>query len=205
MPPTRATFPPTITASQWDTAWQACFSAALKSHGRAHASDGTLVPPLTNGEAVQLVMAWHRHEGDDHFPLWGQFGAAAYGWTADNGQMDISASQRDRLYPLQLSKELWLALQQVAYRLQRDTATAAADQVRLDLTATFDDVTVQGAIANELRADGADVTFRKEGRMAPTAKPKPKKPTTPAWVTLAWLYFGYRVLKNLTGGTRYQG
>lgn len=200
-PPTRSAFRGPITASTWDTAWGACFKSALDAHGRANARDGTLVPPLTNGEAVQLVIAW-RHAAPADFPLWGQLAAIAYGWTADNGVMDLTAKQRDAMYPTQISEELWLSLQKVAFALD----AARAYPARLTFDETFDNAQVQGAIAAELKTDGAaQVTFRlSKGAVVPP-KPDPKQPPMPLWMRLALVYAGYRVLKNLTGGPRYAG
>lgn len=197
-PPTRRTFPPLITASSWDGVWAACFDSALRSHGKAHASDGTLVPPLTNAEAVQLIFAWR---GAGEVPLWGQYAAVAYGWTPDNGMLDVSKKQASKDYPVQIGGELWLSLQSLALGLDGKKVPSP----RLDFSATFDDSTTQAAVAADLKADGADVKFAQGGSVAPITKPKPKPKPTPLWLTAAWVYFGYRVLKNLTGGDRYTG
>ena len=186
---TRATFPPLITASTWETAWASCHEAAAKANGSA-----TGTPSLTNGDAIQLVMGWPK------FPLWAQYAAVAYGWSPKVGIMDITQAQQAKSYPSQIGKELWQALRSLASDLDAHPGASP----RLDLARTFDDVAVQGEVAAQLKQDGAAVTFRiNGGQVAP--KVKPKKPSTPAWVTLAWVYFGYRVLKNLTGGSKYTG
>ena len=203
MPPQmRRTFPPVITASSWDTVWAACFKSALDAHGRATAS-GTLVPPLTNGEAVMLIMAWRREvPSADTFRLWGQLAAMAYGWRADNGTMTITPKQRDAMYPSQIGKELWLALQAVAL----DLDDGGVPNPRLAFDRGFDDVAVQGAIAAELKEDGAgQVVFRMAQGVTVAPPPKPKTQPRPLWVNLAMVYVAYRVLKRVTGGPNYAG
>lgn len=192
-----------MTASTYATLWGACFKAALDAHGRATARDGTLVPPLTNDEAVRLIFAWRSAAiGAGGFPLWGQFAAAAYGWSADNGQMDLTPKQRDAMYPVQVGEELWLALQSVALRLDGD----ATGSQRLSFDRGFDDVAVQGDVASQLKEDGAGtVTFRLSKGASVPPKPNPKKQATPTWLVLALIYAGYRVIKNVTGGPRYAG
>jgi len=203
----KRTFPPLITASTWNTAWGSCFSAVLAAHGKAHTKDGTLVPPLTNGEAVQLVFAWRTVGMNRGLALWGQYAATAYGWSHDNEILDLTERQRDARYPIQIAGELWLALQKVALTADNekyDGGTTGGGRARLEFDHTFDDSTVQGAVAAELKADGSDVTFRmKGGIVAP--KPKPKKQPTPLWMVLVGFYVGYRIIKNVTGGPRYAG
>jgi hypothetical protein len=201
VPPNTRAFTRPIAASSWGTIWGTCFKSALDAHGRATAADGTLVPPLTNDEAVRLVMAWHRAAPSD-FPLWGQYAATAYGWRADNSTMDLTPVQRDAMYPTQISKELWLTLQSVS----ADLDAASSGVVRLEFDRGFDDTAVQGQVAAELKADGAgQITYRlsKGGSVPP--KPDPKKQSRPLWVSLAMIYVGYRVLKRVTGGPRYAG
>lgn len=207
MPPApkpRPTFPRVMTSSTWDGLWGACFKAVVAEHGKAFAPDGTLVPPLTNGEAVQLIMAWRRASvaviGGPAFQLWGQYAAHAYGWTADNGTMDINDIQRAKPYTQAMALDLWLAIQSLATRLD----AAGVKSPRLSFVDHFEDATVQGAIAADLAADGVLVRLRLNGgTMAPAPKPQPKR--TPAWVQIALIYFGYRVLKNITGGPKYSG
>lgn len=203
MPPqARAAFTRPMSASSFGTLWGACFKSALDAHGRATARDGTLVPPLTNDEAMRLIMAWRR-AGAGYFPLWGQFAATAYGWSADNGQMDLTPTQRDAMYPVQIGKELWLALQSVAATLDDN---ASGPSQRLEFDRGFDDVSVQGDVAAELKADGAGtVTFRLSKGATVPPKPDPKKQTVPGWMKIVIVYFGYRVIKNITGGPRYAG
>lgn len=202
MPPNLRAFTRPITASSWGTLWGTCFQSALTAHGRANAKDGTLVPPLTNDEAVRLVMAWKR-AAMGNFQLWGQFAAMAYGWRADNSVMDLTPAQRDGMYPVQIGKELWLTLQNVAAQLDEDAPGSA----RLDFDRGFDDASVQGLVAAELKEDGAgNVTFRlSKGASVPPAKPDPKKQARPLWVNLAMVYVAYRVLKRVTGGPYYAG
>jgi hypothetical protein len=155
--------------------------------------DGAIVPPLTNGDAVALVMAWHR-VARDVFPLWGQLAATAYGWTADNGMMDVSPRQRDAAYPPQIAFELWITLEKVADTLD-DSTTGPG---RIEFGETFDNVATQGAVASELKNDGAaQVTFRlaKGEVVAPKRAPAP---TTSPLLKLALLYFGYHVIKRIT-------
>lgn len=202
MPPQVRAFTRPMSASTYGTLWAACFKSALDAHGRAVARDGTLVPPLTNDEAVRLIFAWRR-VASGQFPLWGQFAATAYGWSADNGVMDLTPRQRDALYPVQIGKELWLALQSLAD--DRDAVERGQSQ-RLEFDRGFDDVAVQGDVANELQADGAgNVTFRLSKGASVPPKPDPKQPPVPFWAKLALVYFGYRVLKNITGGPKYTG
>lgn len=208
MAPTR-TFPPVISASRWGTAWQSAFSSALSKRGRATNADGTLTPRLTNGEALELLWSWHLTGGRDAFPLYGQYAAVCYGWTPDNGVMDIRPAQRDALMGIEDTAALWLALFDSAGELDAKRPVVRP-VLRLD-HGFFDDAIVQGAVAEELKNDGADsITFRIKGdtTVPPTniTKPKPKPKTkTPLWMQVTLVYIGYRVIKNMTGGPKYAG
>lgn len=207
MAPSR-TFPSVITASRWGTAWQAAFSAALKKRGRTTNADGTLTPRVTNGEALDLIWAFHQ-AGIAAFPLYAQYAAVCYGWSADSDIMDVRPEQRDALMSIEDTAAMWLALFDAAGNLDNEQPPQQP-RLRLDQD-SFDNSIVQGAIASQLQNDGAGpITFRIKGdKVAPvptTQKPKPKpQPKIPLWIQLTLVYVGYRVIKNITGGPRYAG
>lgn len=166
-----STFPPFVTASKWSTAWTAVFQAALKSNGKGHAPDGTMVPRLTNAEAVTLVMGWMEAATLRRFPLWYQFGAVAYGWDPSTDKLDTSTARAAKLYPLEATHELWLATSDLSDVLDVDAPTAP----RLALDGTFGDAVFQGQVRAALREDGAEAAFKIP---LPACKdPKTGKPT----------------------------
>lgn len=200
---TRLTFPPFVTASQWSTAWQTLFTRAKDVNGSTHAADGTLVPKLTNADAVSLSMAWLAAADKQRWPLWYQYAALAYGWSPDRDRLLTSDKQAARPYPVEFANDLWLSTFKLALDLDGDKVPGP----RLDMDGRFDDPVFQGEVRAALTEDGAKAPLLRREPM-PTItkkkKPKPAKRTPFLW-TVAIYYLAYRVIKNVTGGARYAG
>jgi len=192
----RRTFPPVITASDWGSVFGAAFKTAANRRKRGVAPDGwTMVPRLTNGEVIQVIMGWLAADPSVKaaWPLWYQFAAVAYGWNPTTQRMVTTPKQRDALYPSDLMHELWMSQDALAYDLDKRGITSP----RLDLDGSFDDVTMQGAVAAALAEDGGALTWGapKPTRKA-TVKPKATAPKADNGLGLAlvlgaaWLMFG---------------
>jgi hypothetical protein len=152
---------PTATASSWDNLFWSQWNAAKRARGTGNAPDGTLAPRMTNREAVATIVAWRALDamstpGGQAWPLWYQFAAAAYGWDpVKSDRLNKSPAQADKLYPIALTSELWLALQRIAASLEaRDVADP---RVTLESSA-WDDELVQGEVRHALVQDGASVS-----------------------------------------------
>lgn len=141
-----ATFPPVITASRWETAWEAALAAARRRRGGTSAS-----APITNGDAVALVKAWARSSGTGAMPLWYQFAATAYGWDpAKSDRLNTTARQRDALFDAAITSDLWTAARQTARGLD-----AGNEPARLDIDAdTFDSPVFQAGVRSAISGDG---------------------------------------------------
>lgn len=151
----RRTFPPFVTASAWRTAYSATWDAARKARGVEYADDGTIVPALTNGDAIALIRAWSDAATPQRFPLWYQFAAVAYGWSPDRDRLLTSNKQRDELYPTEIGKELWLAM----FRLSGDLDDELAASPKLITDWAFDDAVYVAGLAGELKRDGAQASI----------------------------------------------
>jgi hypothetical protein len=183
MAPDAKLWPLFITASSWGTIWTTTFQAALRKRGRGTAPDGsTMVPRLTNGEVITLVMAWMEAATPTRFPLWYQFAALAYGWTPDNDRIDTSAKRRDALYPTDIGHELWMTTNNLSDTLQAETPA----NPRLDMDGRFDDVVFQGQVRAALMSDGAQAKWVigfagcKDPKTGKPGLPK-KNPKTGKW------------------------
>lgn len=152
----KRTFPPFITASSWATAYDAAWNAVKNARGFEYADDGTIVPMITNGDAVTLVRAWSDAATRSRFPLWYQFAAVAYGWSPQRDQLDATNKQRDRLFPVELSKELWIAMM----RLAGDLDDEAAASPKLITDWQWSDPVWLASLRTELQQDGARATFK---------------------------------------------
>jgi len=192
-------FPSVITGSRWGTVWQSTFSAALKRRGKGTAPDGeTMVPRLTNREAVALVRAWVDAAGVTRFPLWAQFAGQAYGWnpTRDN-RLDASEARRDRLMSVAITHELWVALYKVAGDFDDEDPPTIPQRLVFDAGA-FDDPVYQATVRAGLASDGAVIPQPQPSPVAAkrTRRPAPASSTSilaPVLVLGAlWLVFGKR-------------
>lgn len=146
------------TASQWITVFWSQWNAAKARRGAANSNDGTLAPRVTNAEASALVRAWRAMSAmtDNRFPLWYQFAAIACGWTVARDKLNVSSAYAAKLYPIDATAELWLALQRIANRLD----LLQREDPRIELVAeTRADPVWQGEIRRALREDGATATF----------------------------------------------
>lgn len=151
-PQPRRTFPPLITASKWETAWQACWKQADARRGSSKSASGNTVPRVTNGDMAAVVQAFARLSRAD-FPLWYQFGAAAYGWNPKRPDRFVTTDkQRDARVDVELAKELWLATLAVAKAMDARPLSLGA---RLDMQDAFSDPVFQSEIKAEMVQDGA--------------------------------------------------
>jgi hypothetical protein len=165
-----ATFPPTLTASKWSTAYEALRKRALKSNGVATATGGwrnpqtappgavvvgMTAPGLTNAQAIQLIRAYHS-AARAAFSLWAQYAALAYGWDPPDGDtLDATVRRGGLSYGADACVALWLEL----YRLTRELDAGESD-VRLTLDDGFSDADFVADVRRELQQDGADAYFR---------------------------------------------
>lgn len=154
----KRTFPPLITASKWSTVFDATWNAVRKARGFENADDGTIVPILSNGEAVALVSAWEQAATRARFPLGYQFRAVAYGWDgAKRDTLTISAKQRDALFPSEIGKELWIQLMRLSGDLDDEAVTDP--KLTIDPT-TWDNPISLAGLRSELQQDGAQAAFK---------------------------------------------
>ena len=146
MAPDRSTFPPMITASRWETAWQALVAAANRRNGSS-----STAPRVTNGDAVALVKGWASASGTGAMPLWYHFAATAYGWEPDRAdRLNTSAAQREKLYDARLTPDLWDAMRTTARGLD-----AESEPARIDIdNDTFDSPIFQAGVKRAIQADG---------------------------------------------------
>lgn len=129
-----------------------------KTRGFENADDGTIVPILTNGDAVTLIRAWSDAATRPRFPLGYQFAAVAYGWNgAKRDTLTITARQRDALYPTEIGKELWLAMMRLANDLDDEAVTNP--KLTPDAASWSDPIWLAG-LRTELQQDGAEAAFK---------------------------------------------
>lgn len=148
---------PIVTASLWGTVWESIWSGLQRDRGMQIDREGTTAPKLTNREAIAIVAALRKESQRTTagFPLWYQFAAIAYGWDPDNDRLDISDTQRDRVYPADMAVELFLAVQKLTFELEKESPT----DPRLELdSGAFADNVFQGEVIAALHADGAFTT-----------------------------------------------
>lgn len=169
----RRTLPPLITASTWASVYGHAYERANAAHGMTRAYDGTRAPRLSNEEAVQLIAAW-RAAAPEHFALWYQFAAVAYGWSPDHDELDASIKQAARAYlPADVDVALWGELYRIALKLDAE----GAREPRAHMTMQFDDPVFAAEVAAALKGDGADPVLSgwldeliKVGRKRPNVK-----------------------------------
>lgn len=170
-PNPRPTFPRVVTGGTWSSVWQSLSLTAQKRRGQAFAADGTLAPPLTNGDLAALVQEWRLAAGSAAFPLWSQWAAVAYGWDpAAPGVFITTSKQRDALLDVEAANDFWLA----TYRLALDLDDGKSPP-RFDIDSTaFDDRTWQDQVKADLLSDGASVKWElpvgcrgKDGKVRP--------------------------------------
>jgi len=196
MPPTRSSFPPVVTASDWGTAWQTAFSAAFAKRGKDTAPDGeTMVPRITHGEAVALIRAWQDAAGAQRFPLWSQFAGQAFAWDPSKGdKLNTSIARRDAIMSSAVSHELWIGLYRIASDLDDEPDRKP---VRLAFDAgAFDDPVYQATVRASLALDGGTREIERVNR-AKSANPAKRKRRAPRsslspvlMVGALWLMFG---------------
>lgn len=148
-----------VTASTWGNAFWAQWNQARVARGTAKASDATITPRVTNREAVAIINAWRGENSltSQPFSLWYQFAAIAYGWMVDKDTLAATSPQATRLYPVDATKELWLAVQRIANRLEIERPDVA---VALDVDPdAFMSPTFRGEVGNALRGDGANAEW----------------------------------------------
>jgi hypothetical protein len=198
-PVARTVWPPFITGTEWTTVWQSAFSAARAKRGAGTAPDGsTMVPRITNGEAVALVRAWRDAAGSARFPLAAQFAGQAYGWNPSKGDRLITTSaQRDKLMSTAITHELWFALYKLASDFDDERPPTVA---RVDFDAeAFGDPVYQASVRAGLALDGAKreivrVTRAKPGapQRRPSRAPSSSSSSSSPVLVLGalWLLFG---------------
>lgn len=166
-------------ADTWGEVWNAVWNAAQATTPAGEAPDGTIVPRLTNREAVAVVQAWRAVApmASQDWKLWYQFMAVAYGWTPTNDTLNVSTQQAGELFPLAMSHELWVSLYNVARDLEATPRAAAVKpaSVELDPDAYFD-LLVQGDLRTALIADGAKARVASPTPATTTPAPKQKTP-----------------------------
>lgn len=146
--------PATITADTWEDVWGQVWLRAQKARGTAQDDEGTLVPIMTNREALALVVGIRKLKTEQPFGFWYLFAAVAYGWDpVDHDYLDKSAAQADREYPPETGVALMIHLLRNVADFQM-RADAGDPMVQLDKDA-FDDPIVQGSIVEALKQDGA--------------------------------------------------
>jgi hypothetical protein len=124
---------------------------------------GMTAPRITNGEAVQLITAFHS-AARDAFALWAQYAAVAYGWDPpDNDELDASVGRAARAYAADLTVALWLELRRLTQLLDArmlSGQSANDDGARLDLGGQFSDPAFVASVREHLQSDGADALFK---------------------------------------------
>lgn len=117
-------------------------------------------PMLRNADVVTIIMAvmptTFTNPVHDNFPLWYQFAATAYGWYDVNDKLDLSAKQGERLYPLDLTIDLWRNL--LVWAQWQDEEKRA--QPRLDMDGQFADATFAAQVRVALNEDGAKAEWK---------------------------------------------
>ncbi len=170
------TFPAFVTASSWTTVWDALTEAARKAHATVRIADGTLVPALTNGEVVTLIMGWLGAVRKAQWPMWYQYAAVAYEHDAD------------AMYPADLTAELWISLHGLA------TALNEAHELnpRIDLDGAYDDPVFRAEVR---------VAVEEDGTLKPKPTPaKPARDTKPDKRTAPKAQDPFQLLVMLAGG-----
>lgn len=166
------------TGSQWSTVFWAQWEEAKRGRGSALDRTGTITPRVTNREAAALISAWRAAAAmsDDPFRLWHQFAAIAYGWTTGHDRLNASAAQGSKLYPLDLTTELWLALQRIA--LDLDDKRRESPRIELD-SDTFTNPIFLAEVTKGMREDGAQAAAKvplPACRDRKTGKPRAPRP-----------------------------
>jgi hypothetical protein len=150
------TLPPTISASTWAAVSQALWLRVQKG--------------ATNREGIAVIEAIRglAPAAGVNFATWYSFAASAYGWDAwgDRDQIDPSPAQADRTFAEM--PEVHAIFEGIAKVLDRDRKMYPPT-LHLDESA-FADPSVQGAVVEALRQDGAIAEMR-----MPTGKCRDRK------------------------------
>lgn len=157
MAPTRTTFPPTITASTWASAWGSAFERAQLARGKQETSDGTLAPPLSWADLAALARAWRGAGGASAWPTWAQWGALAYRWDPSApSAFDASPARGRALVPADIAGAFWLETHRLAMDLDD-----AGKPARLDVDgASFGDPVWLAMVRADLAHDGAKLEWK---------------------------------------------
>jgi hypothetical protein len=149
-----------VTASQWETVFWHQWNEARRARGIANASDGTKTPRVSNREAMALIRAWRAVSAmtTEGFALWYQFAAIAYAWTVKRDTLTATALQAAKLYPLDATKELWLAVQRIANALDVERRGQTDPGVDLDPD-EFTNPVIMAEVRKALREDGASASW----------------------------------------------
>lgn len=162
-------FPPFISASRWETVYNALAETVASKRGRwdtPYFDDKgrrIAVPRLTNGEAVTILAAFQPPLygiRQSAFPLWDQLAAAAYGWNPRTHKLDTSASMRDAWVPDILLVALWVNLERACSALD-----ATQQRPRIDFDGRWDDVVFQSVVKQAVESDGT-ITDAQSGAAA---------------------------------------
>ncbi len=191
----RTTFPPTVTAGKWDSAWGHLFARAQARYGRQQATDGTEAPPLSYADLAALTRAWRSAAGASAFPLWSQWAALAYDWDPAQPARFSTGSQRAKakLDP-DLAREFWVATQKLALDLDASSKPAALDVE----SGTFGDPVWLAMVKADLLSDGAKAEWKLPVgcRDPKTGKVKPPYLGCPKGWTLVEVSPGAFMCKN---------
>jgi hypothetical protein len=147
-----ASWRPVYTASKWETVWQGMRDTITsRSKGRSAA--------LTNAEACAFVNEWRLVASDDaRAQLWWQFAAVAYGWSPERDELDASKEQAARLFPLQLTEDVWEWARQLALALDA-LNDGQPPRISPDREMFFNPVFL-GSVRARLLDDNARATFK---------------------------------------------
>lgn len=153
------TLPVIVDAPSWPSVVEALFTGAQDRRGRVRASDGTLSPPLSNQEAVAIIDEFRdvADKTSEGWPLWYQFAAVAYDWDTARDRLDSGPTRGNKLYPVDVRRDLWVALMRVAGNMQAEHPGPGVIHPR---ASTFGSLSTVAAIRRALNEDGAEAAFK---------------------------------------------
>lgn len=158
--PERFALPPVITASSWATAVSSLLSQLRTSRGTDVDEDGKAAPVMTNREALAIVEALRRPAQRvlTGWPMWYQFAAIAYGWSANDGTplLDGSDDRADADFPQYAA----VMLCEEILRLANGLDAVRYPDVRIDLSDVWAQPALMSEIGAALQDDGARVSFK---------------------------------------------